>query len=40
MPCYSTNINPDFVTACPAVMTFMRSDVALSVFLSRGGGVY
>lgn len=31
-----TNINPDFVHACPAVMTFMRSDVALSVFCPEG----
>ena len=31
-----TNINPDFVNACPEVMTFMRSDIALSVFCPEG----
>jgi hypothetical protein len=27
-----TNINPDFINACPKVIDFMKSDIALSVF--------
>ena len=31
-----TNISPEFVAACPEVITFMKSDVALSVFCPIG----
>lgn len=31
-----SNINPDFIAACPAVLTFMKSDIALSVFCPEG----